>query len=122
MSSNAVHYTADQQRIVEGLRVFLGEHAVALYDAHGRSLQQLAHFARESSMPGCRHLATGFSLAQALLVEAMTSAPVFNSPTAVSDFLKLHFAGQPYESFAVLAFKALRALRVLGACRALRRP
>jgi DNA repair protein RadC len=39
----------------------------------------------------------------------MTDRPVFDSPKAVSDFLKLHFAGQPYESFAVLYLNAQHA-------------
>jgi hypothetical protein len=42
------------------------------------------------------------ALAQELLAEEMTAAPVFESPTALADFLKLHFAGQPHESFVVM--------------------
>ena len=110
MSSDLIPYTASQQRIVESLRVFLGEQAAPLYEAHGRSLQQLVHFARDSQLTGCRHLATGLSLAQALLAEAMARAPVFDSPTAVSDFLKLHFAGQPFESFVVVFLDARHRL------------
>lgn len=110
MSSDVLHYTTVQQRIVDALRVFLGDQATALYDAHGRSLQQLVRFARDSSLPGCRCLASGLSLAQELLVETMTHAPVFESPGAVSDFLKLHFAGQPFESFVVLFLDARHQL------------
>ena len=90
--------TPIQRRILGCLRVFLGEQAAPLYDAHGRSLQRLAAFCRDSSLPGCQELSTGLALAQALLAEAMSSAPVFDSPAAVTDFLKLHFAGQAYES------------------------
>ena len=94
--------TVQQRRIVDALRPILGAEADALYEAHGRSLHKLAGFARDSSMPGCRRLATSLALAQELLAEEMTAGPVFDSPTAVSDFLKLHFAGQPYESFVVM--------------------
>ena len=88
--SSASSYTAVQQRIVGCLRVFLGEQAAPLYDTHGRSLQRLAAFARDSSLPGCQELSTGLALAQALLAEAMT------------DFLRLHIADQAYESFVVV--------------------
>ena len=35
-------------------------------------------------------------------MEELSTRSVFDSPRAVADFLKLHFAGQPHESFAVL--------------------
>lgn len=94
--------TAQQRRVVDALRPVLGAEAQALYEANGRSLHKLAGFARDSSMPCCRRLVTSLALAQELLAEELTAAPVFDSPTAVSDFLKLHFAGQPYESFVVM--------------------
>jgi len=94
--------TVRQQRIVEALRPFFGTEADALYEAHGRSLQQLTYFARQSQLPACHRLVTGLALAQELLVEELTSRSVFESPQAVADFLKLHFAGQPHESFVVL--------------------
>lgn len=102
--------TPIQRRILGCLRVFLGEQAAPLYDAHGRSLQRLAAFCRDSSLPGCQELSTGLALAQALLAEAMSSAPVFDSPAAVTDFLKLHFAGQAYESFVVVFLDARHQL------------
>lgn len=109
VASTLPSYTPIQQRIVGCLRVFLGEQAAPLYDAHGRSLQRLAAFARDSGLPGCQELSTGLALAQALLAEAMSSAPVFDSPAAVTDFLKLHFAGQAYESFVVVFLDAPNA-------------
>lgn len=102
--------TAQQRRIVDALRPILGAEADALYEAHGRSLHKLAGFARDSSMPSCRRFATSLALAQELLAEEMTAGPVFDSPTAVSDFLKLHFAGQPYESFVVMYLDAQHRL------------
>lgn len=102
--------TARQRRIVEALRPLLGAQAEALYEANGRSLHKLAGFARDSSLPCCRRLVTSLALAQALLAEEMVAAPVFDAPTAVSDFLKLHFAGQPYESFVVLYLDAQHRL------------
>lgn len=101
---------AQQRRIVEALRPILGAEADTLYEAHGRSLHKLAGFARDSSLPCCRRLATSLALAQALLAEEMTAAPVFDSPAAVSDFLKLHFAGQSHESFVVLYLDAQHRL------------
>jgi DNA repair protein RadC len=102
-------FNEKQRRTIEALRSFFGNDAEALYETHGRSLQKLTYFAREASLPGCHSLATGLALAQELLAEEMTDRPVFDSPKAVSDFLKLHFAGQPYESFAVLYLNAQHA-------------
>jgi DNA repair protein RadC len=106
----SLEFNARQRRIVDALRPILGEEADALYEAHGRSLHKLAGFARDSSMPCCRRLVTSLALAQELLAEEMTTAPVFDSPTAVSDFLKLHFAGQPFESFVVMYLDAQHRL------------
>ncbi|MGJ7511504.1 JAB domain-containing protein [Variovorax sp. GT1P44] len=102
--------TVRQQRIVDALRPFFGADADALYEANGRSLLKLAYFARQSSLPSCHRLVTGLALAQELLVEDLTSRSVFDSPRAATDFLKLHFAGQPHESFAVMYLDARNAL------------
>lgn len=102
--------TVRQQRIVDALRPFFGAEADALYEANGRSLQKLTYFARQSSLPSFHRLVTGLALAQELLIEELTSRSVFDTPRAVSDFLKLHFAGQPHESFAVLYLDAQHAL------------
>jgi len=102
--------TIRQQRIVNALRPFFGAEADALYEAHGRSLQKLTYFAKQSTLPSCHRLITGLALAQELLVEELTARSVFNSPKAVADFLKLHFAGQPHESFAILYLDAQHAL------------
>ena len=102
--------TIRQQRIVDALRPFFGAEADALYEANGRSLQKLTYFARQSTLPSFHRLVTGLALAQELLVEELTSGSVFDSPKAVADFLKLHFAGQPHESFAVLYLDAQHAL------------
>lgn len=105
-------YTFRQQRIVDALRVLIGDTAPAMYEAHDRSLHRLAGFARASQLPGCQRLVTGLELAQELLVEELTARSVFDSPKAVADFLKLHFAGQPHESFAVLYLDARHSLIV----------
>jgi len=102
--------TVRQQRIVDALRPFFGAEADALYEAHGRSLQKLTYVARQSTSPGFHRLVTGLALAQELLVEELASRSVFDSPQAVKDYLKLHFAGQPHESFAVLYLDAQHAL------------
>lgn len=102
--------TVRQQRIVDALRPFFGAEADALYEANGRSLHKLTYFARQSSLPSFHRLVTGLALAQELLVEELTSRSVFDSPQAVKDFLTLHFAGQPHESFAVLYLDAQHAL------------
>jgi len=102
--------TVRQQRIVDALRPFFGAEADALFEAHGRSLQKLTYFARQSPLPSFHRLVTGLTLAQELLVEELTKRSVFDSPQAVKDFLTLHFAGQPHESFAVLYLDAQHAL------------
>ena len=99
-------YTLRQRRIVDALRVLVGESAPALYEAHDRSLMKLAGFVRSSALPACQRLATSLQLAQELLAEEMGLAPAFDSPTAVADYLKLHFAGQMHESFVVLFLNA----------------
>lgn len=43
----------------------------------------------------------------------MSSAPVFDSPAAVTNFLMLHFAGQAYESFVVVFLDARHQLIVV---------
>jgi DNA repair protein RadC len=110
MTARTASLTEQQRRSVDVLRPFLGADADALYEANGRSLRKLAYFARDSSLPCCQQLVTGLALAQELLVEELTASSVFDSPTAVADFLKLHFAGQPYESFAVMYLDARNAL------------
>ncbi|RZL88941.1 MAG: DNA repair protein RadC [Variovorax sp.] len=102
--------TIRQQRIVDALHPFFGAESGALYEANGRSLLKLTYFARQSSLPSFHRLATGLALAQELLVEELMSRSVFDSPSAVTDFLKLHFAGQPHESFAVMYLDAQNAL------------
>jgi DNA repair protein RadC len=102
--------TVREQRIVDALRPFFGAEADTVYEAHGRSLLNLAYFARQSSSPSFHRLSTGLALAQELLVEELASRSVFDSPKAVTDFLKLHFAGQPHESFAVMYLDARNAL------------
>ncbi len=99
-----------QQRIVDALRPFFGAEADALYEANGRSLQKLAYSARQSALPSFHRLATGLALAQELLCEELTTRSVFDTPTAVADFLKLHFAGQPHESFVVLFLDSRHSL------------
>lgn len=91
--------TVRQQRIVDALRPFFGSEADALYEAHDRSLLKMSYFARQSSLASFHRLATGLALAQELIVEELGGGSVFASPKAVADFLKFHFAGQPYESF-----------------------
>lgn len=108
--SSSSSYTFHQQRIVDALRVLVGESAPALYDAHDRSLHKLAGYARDSSLPECQRLVTGLALAQELLAEEMADAPAFDGPGAVSDYLKLHFAGQRHESFVVLFLDAQHRL------------
>ena len=102
--------TVRQQRIVDALRPFFGAEADALYEAHGRSLLRLTYFARQSNLPSFHRLTTGLALAQELIVEELGGGSVFDSPKAVADFLKLHFAGQPYESFGALFLDAQHRL------------
>ena len=108
--TGSLDFTAQQRRIVDALRPILGAEADALYEANGRSLRKLAYFARDSSLPCCQQLVTGLALAQELLVEELSTGSVLDSPAAVANFLKLHFAGQPYESFAVMYLDARNAL------------
>ena len=99
-------YTPVEQRVVDQLRLFLGNEAPAVYERCGRSMLRLSAVARESAHPSYRLLAAGLALAQEVLVEPMRNKPVFDSPSAVKDYLKLHFAGQAHESFVVVYLDA----------------
>jgi len=95
-------YSPTEQRVVDQLRLFLGEDATHAYERCDRSLLKLTSLARESSQPAYRLLAAGLALAQETLAEPMRAATVFETPTAVKDYLRLHFAGQGHESFLVM--------------------
>lgn len=100
------NYTPAEQRVVDHLRLFLGDDAPAAYERCERSMLRLSAVARESAHPAYRLLAAGLSLAQEMLIEPVRSKPVFDSPQAVKDYLTLHFAGQGHESFVVVYLDA----------------
>ena len=106
----ATSFTAHQRQVLDALRPLLGDAADSLYEANGRSLRQLAYFARDSALPCCEPLVMALEIAQQVLAEELAAKSVFDSPRAVADFLKLHFAGQTHESFAVLFLDARHAL------------
>ncbi|MDQ7958964.1 MAG: DNA repair protein RadC [Pseudomonadota bacterium] len=106
-------YSPYQQRVVDRLRLFLGDEAERAYEGCGRSLLRLIQVARDSPLRGHRQLAAGLDLAQEALAEPMRSARVFDTPTAVKDFLRVHFAGQGHESFVVLFLDAQHRLLVV---------
>ena len=93
-------------RVLEALRPFLGADAEALFEAHGRSLHRLIGVARDASGIGWLQLRSGLRLARELLMEDLRPSQAFRCADAVSDYLKLHFAGQAHESFAVLFLNA----------------
>ena len=93
-------------RVLEALRPFLGAQAEALFEAHGRSLHRLIGVARDASGIGWLQMRSGLCLARELLVEDLRPSQAFRSVYAVADYLKLHFAGQAHESFAVLFLSA----------------
>ena len=103
-------FTARERQVLEALRPFLGGQTEALYVAHDRSLHKLVGFARDASLPGCAQLLCGLRLARELLAEELRPSETFRSVYAVSDYLKLHFAGQLHESFAVMFLDARHAL------------
>lgn len=103
-------YSFLEQRVVDHLRLFLGDEATNAYERCGRSLLKLSGLARESTHPSYRLLAAGLALAQEALAEPMRVATAFETPRAVKDYLRLHFAGQPYESFVVLFLSAQHQL------------
>lgn len=106
----AASFTARELVVLDALRPFLGADAEGLYAAQGRSLHKLVCFARDSSLPGCAQLLCGLRLARELLAEESRPGEAFRSLHAVSDYLKLHFAGQAHESFAVLFLDARHTL------------
>ncbi|MBB4225545.1 RadC family protein [Variovorax guangxiensis] len=109
-SSMPCVFTARELQVLDALRPFLGADTEGLYAAQGRSLHRLVCFARDSSLPGCAQLLCGLRLARELLAEELRPGEAFRSLYAVSDYLKLHFAGQAHESFAVLFLDARHTL------------
>jgi len=109
-SSMPSAFTARELQVLDALRPFLGADTEGLYAAQGRSLHRLVCFARDSSLPGCAQLLCGLRLARELLAEELRPGEAFRSLYAVSDYLKLHFAGQAHESFAVLFLDARHTL------------
>ena len=103
-------WSVRERSVLAALRPFLGADAEVLYEAQGRSLHKLVCFARDSSLPGCAQLLCGLRLARELLAEELRPGEAFRSMYAVSDYLKLHFAGQAHESFAVLFLDAHHTL------------
>ena len=93
-------------RVLQALRPFLGVEAEALFEANGHSLHRLIGFARDTSGIGWLQMRAGLRLARELLMEDVRPSQAFRSAYAVSDYLKLHFAGQAHESFAVLFLNA----------------
>ena len=103
-------WSVRERSVLAALRPFLGADAEVLYEAQGRSLHRLICFVRDSSLPGCAQLMCGLRLARELLAEELRPGEAFRSMYAVSDYLKLHFAGQAHESFAVLFLDAHHTL------------
>lgn len=103
-------WSVRERSVLAALRPFLGADAEVLYEAQGRCLHKLICFARDSSLPGCAQLLCGLRLARELLAEELRPGEAFRSMYAVSDYLKLHFAGQAHESFAVLFLDAHHTL------------
>jgi len=103
-------FTARERQVLEALRPFLGGQAEALYAAHDRSLHK--SWWASHAMRRCRgaQLLCGLRLARELLAEELRVGEAFHSVYAVSDYLKLHFAGQVHESFAVMFLDARHAL------------
>ena len=108
--SSLSNWSVRERSVLAALRPFLGADAEVLYEAQDRSLHKLVCFARDSSLPGCAQLLCGLRLARELLAEELRPGEAFRSMYAVSDYLKLHFAGQAHESFAVLFLDAHHTL------------
>jgi DNA repair protein RadC len=100
----------DHSRAVELLREFFGDRAEQVYDAHGRSLARVLVEARESLEPGMRLLGRAHAIAEAAAVELTAARDVMSSPDAATQFLKLRFAGQEFETFVVLFLDTQNAL------------
>jgi DNA repair protein RadC len=64
-------------------------------------------FAEAEALPKC---SAARELVKRWLHEELQARSVFASPTAVGEFLKIHFAGREYESFVVLYLDAQNRL------------
>jgi DNA repair protein RadC len=92
----------DHSYAINLLREFLGDDATQFYTEHGRSLAKIVAKARSSFDPRLKLLGIAHAIAEAAAVEAAAASDCLTSPEAVTDFLKLRFAGQAFESFVVL--------------------
>jgi DNA repair protein RadC len=88
------------------LRLFFGTRADKVFESHGCSLARLLQAARLSTHWRMRALCAALGIAEAAAVEAAGERDALASPDAVAQFLKLRFAGQPFESFVVLFLDA----------------
>jgi DNA repair protein RadC len=100
----------EHERAVTLLRAFFGDEAVELFNSHGQSLARVLHAARESNDPRMWLLGQAHAIAEAAALEEAMQRDVLSSPEVVTQFLHLHFAGQPHESFVLLYLDAANRL------------
>lgn len=88
------------------LHAFLGARAGEVFDQHGGRLLSVLEAARQSAEPGMRLIDCGRALAEAAIAESLRDRSVLGSPQDAARMLKLHFAGQAYESFVGIFLNA----------------
>lgn len=81
------------------LHAFLGARAADVLEQHGGRLLAILESARQSTEPAMRLIDCGRALAEAAIAESLRDRSLVGSPQDAARMLKLHFAGQAYESF-----------------------
>jgi DNA repair protein RadC len=102
MNTQTVIVLQDQAEPMELLRKLFGRSAQRVYAEHRRSLARILAESRSTYGRGWNELRTVQALTELALLEAKSQETRANSPAAVREFLRLRFAGQAHESFAVV--------------------
>ena len=84
----------------ELLEILIGPREAEKHDKE--SLHSIFATAERSDRRAQKKLSASRELVKRLLCEAMTAAPMLHQPSAVRDYLRLHFVGREYESFVTL--------------------
>lgn len=83
---------------------------IGVQESHQQYRGSLQPFFADGESPSNTKCAVARELVKRWLGEALKRVAVFAQPSAVTDYLKVHFAGREYESFVVLYLDAQNCL------------
>jgi DNA repair protein RadC len=110
MSTRHALLPHDREHAIELLHAFFGDSAADVFESHGRSLARVIAGARDSTEPRMALLNRAHAIAEAAAIEVAAERDALSSPQAVTQFLRLRFAGQSIATFVVLYLDAANRL------------